>query len=204
MLSQVGCISLASETLEAVYSGRQVSEADHQRFALHASIAHDLLSNVPRLEVVARIIARQNEPIDLRAAARPVADRDPAELGGAILHTAIECERLIARGLSRMEAVSQLRSRAQEFDPLIVTALTSARESLPAPATVRTTIAELQAGMTFGSDVRTQTGLVIVRAGQEASSAVIARLVNFHRIGVIGGVVHVLADEMVPTVSVPS
>ena len=58
--------------------------------------------------------------------------------------------------------------------------------------------------MTFATDVRTQSGLVIVRAGQEASSGVIARLVNFHRIGAIPAAVQVIADETVPQVAVPS
>jgi ActR/RegA family two-component response regulator len=204
MLSQLGCISLGSETLEAVYSGREVSDVDCQRFALHASIAHDLLSNIPRLEVVARMIARQHESIDLRNVMQPLSERDPAEVGGAILHTAIELERVIARGASRTEAVTELRTRTQEFDPLIVTALTSARDSLRAPASVRTTIPELKVGMTFASDVRTQSGLVIVRAGHEASSGVIARLVNFHRIGAIPAAVNVLADETVPQVAAAS
>jgi hypothetical protein len=85
--------------------------------------AHDLLSNIPRLETVAQMIARQDEPIDASRSAQPIAMRHPADVGGAMLHAAFAIVRLTARGLSEAEAIAEMRTRPTEFDPAIVAAL---------------------------------------------------------------------------------
>ncbi len=49
MLSQLGCVTLAPETIEAVYSGRELTPTEQAQYAAHPSVAYDLLSKIPRL-----------------------------------------------------------------------------------------------------------------------------------------------------------
>ena len=105
MLSQLGCIGRPPEALSAA------------------------LLSIPRLEAVAGMIARRHEPLDAARAARPVPMRDPAEIGAAILHAATELERLVARGMSEGDAIADMRTRPNEFDPAIATALARATDT---------------------------------------------------------------------------
>src|SRR5271166_3168902 len=60
MMSQLGCVTLDTDTIEAVYAGSQLSADEQSRYAAHPSVAGDLLSNIPRLEPIARMIAQQD------------------------------------------------------------------------------------------------------------------------------------------------
>jgi hypothetical protein len=190
-LSQLGCIGLPGDLLTAVYDGGALSDADQQRYEVHAAFAHELLSNIPRLETVATMIARQHEPA--AGAAQAMAVRDPAEIGGAILHAAIELERLLARGMSEGDAIADMRARPQEFDHVILTGLTRTIDSLPRTTTARVSIADLTVGMTIASGVRTHSGLMLARPDQEVTTPLLGRLQNFARVGAIPGDVEIMS-----------
>jgi FixJ family two-component response regulator len=198
MLSQLGCIGLPPELLSAVYGGGELSDADRQRYEVHAAFAHELLSNIPRLEAVAWMIARQHEPIDATRAAQPVTMRDPAEIGGAILHAATEMERLVAGGLSEGDAIADLRTRPKEFDAAILTALGRATDTLPRTTTARVAIADLTLGMTVANSVRTLTGLMLARQDQEITPPLLARLQNFARVGSIPSEIEIMNTKTAP------
>jgi hypothetical protein len=128
MLSQLGCIGLPPELLSAVYGGGELSDVDRQRYEVHAAFAHELLSNIPRLEAVAWMIARQHEPVDATRAAQPVPMResrrtrwsDPAcgHRAGTSAWRA---------GCRKADAIADMRARPKEFDPAIATALAPRR-----------------------------------------------------------------------------
>ena len=198
MLSQLGCIGLPADLLSTVYTGGELSDADRQRYEVHAAFAHELLSNIPRLETIAWMIARQHEPVDTVRAAQPILMRDPAEIGGAILHAVIELERLVASGMTDGEAIAGMRTRPQEFDAAIVTALTRAVDSLPRTTTARVAVADLTVGMTIANGVRTHTGLMLARPDQEVTPPLLARLQNFARVGSIPGDVEILNARPAP------
>ena len=113
MLSQLGCVTLPSEILETEYAGKRLSGADQQRFALHPSVAHDLLVNIPRLELVARMIARQGDAIasEDEGAGGP----DEVATGARLLRVALDFDRLVMQGLSVTEAISDLRHHPTEY-----------------------------------------------------------------------------------------
>jgi len=56
MMSQLGCVTLPSETIEAVYKGEKLSANEQAQYDAHLSVAYDLLSKIPRLEPIARMI----------------------------------------------------------------------------------------------------------------------------------------------------
>jgi response regulator RpfG family c-di-GMP phosphodiesterase len=184
MLSQLGCISLPPDVLEAVYAGRELPASDQQRFALHASIAHDLLANIPRLDGIARMIARQHKPRAFGGTSIPIAKRDPIDIGAALLAAAIEFERLVAAGSSEADAAGSLREQPKEFDPVIVMALEAGSLGPDLPVG-RVAMAELALGMVLAEDVHTHNGLLLVGRGTEVTPAVLVRLGNFMRVGSI-------------------
>jgi CheY-like chemotaxis protein len=193
MLCHLGCISLTPEILEAVEANRELSPEDQQRYAAHASVAHDLLVSIPRLETVARMIARQHVDADSVRTDLPLASRDAADIGGAMLRVAIEIERLESQGLSEAEAVARLRSQPELYDLTIVTAF-ACSTSTTVMQERRMDIADVRAGMIVADEVRTTHGLLLAARGQELTDSVLLRLQNFGRLGAITSEINVLDD----------
>jgi hypothetical protein len=63
MLSQLGCVTLAPEIIEAVYKGQQLTQEEQAQYNAHPSVAYGLFSRIPRLEPIAWMIEHQNRPI---------------------------------------------------------------------------------------------------------------------------------------------
>jgi response regulator RpfG family c-di-GMP phosphodiesterase len=110
MMSQLGCVTLAPETIEAVYSGEKLSANEQAQYDAHPSVAYGLLSKIPRLEPIAWMIEHQNQPF------REIDDRADMRLGAEILRLTLAYEQLIHKGRSRIEAAHLLaRERASRL-----------------------------------------------------------------------------------------
>src|SRR5579863_6159002 len=97
MMSQLGCVTLDTETIEAVYAGTRLSAEEQARYDTHAGVAAQLLSNIPRLEAVARMIAKQDSAPPYSSAGVDL-KQDPVALGAQILRVAIAYDQLLSSG----------------------------------------------------------------------------------------------------------
>ena len=77
MMSQLGCVVLAPETIEAVFAGRELAPEEQERYASHPDIARSLLENIPRMEPIAWMIAHQNRPTTVDT---DITDREMADM----------------------------------------------------------------------------------------------------------------------------
>jgi len=188
MMSQLGCVTLHPETIEAVCAGRPLSPGEQTRFDAHPGVARDLLSKIPRLEPVAWMIAHQNDNAPL---AGDLANLQTADirLGANLLRATLVFDDLVGKGLSHNDAVERLSQEHKNFDPRIFRAL---RELEPDPEKTQTvvrscTVGELiPVGMVLEQEVRTKAGLLLVAKGQEVTEALILRLKSFQEYGAIG------------------
>jgi response regulator RpfG family c-di-GMP phosphodiesterase len=94
MMSQLGCVTLAPETIEAVYSGEKLSSNEQAQYDAHPSVAYGLLSKIPRLEPIAWMIEHQNRPV------REVdeSERSDMRMGAEILRLTLAYEQFIHKG----------------------------------------------------------------------------------------------------------
>src|ERR1019366_6494419 len=119
MLSQLGCVTLAPETIDAVYSGQKLSANEQAQYDAHPSVAYDLLSKIPRLEPIAWMIEHQNRP------AAQAGDTEMADmrLGAEILRLVLAYEQAIHKGTSRTETAHVLARQNTNFSPEFFEAL---------------------------------------------------------------------------------
>jgi len=176
MLSQLGCVTLAPETIDAVYQGEPLSESEQTQYDAHPSVAYSLLSKIPRLEPIAWMISHQN---------RPVSEREEAEVGemrqGAeILRMILTYEQAIHRGDSRTEAAHQLARQNSNFSPEFFQALVTLDPNAEESERLKCRIEDLKPGMIILDEVRSFSGTLLVSKGQEVTPAVIMKLKNFH------------------------
>jgi len=183
MLSQLGCVTLAPETIDAVYSGEKLSANEQAQYDAHPSVAYALLSKIPRLEPIAWMIEHQN---------RPVAEAGDSELtdirlGAEILRLILAYEEAIHKGSSRTEAAHTLARQNTKFSPSFFQALVTLDPNAEEGETRKCRIEELSPGMIIQQEVRTLEGSLLVSKGQEVTSAVIFKLKNLHARRAIAG-----------------
>lgn len=186
MLSQLGCVTMAPETIDAVYAGKPLSTKEQALYDTHPKIAWDLLRNIPRMESVAWMIAHQNQPATVEG---DISDPELAErrLGAELLAVTLAFDSRVRQGNSRTEAACALGRRHSELDPRIMMALVEV-EPEDHEKKVRTCrIEEISPGMVIDQDIRTEAGLLIIARNQDVTPSVILKLKNYYEKGVIIG-----------------
>jgi response regulator RpfG family c-di-GMP phosphodiesterase len=174
MLSQVGCISLEPEVLEAAYRGGQLTAEEQVTFNMHPAVARDLLANIPRLEGIAWIVGQQ---FGSAYAGKNISDS--LKTGAVILRVAIAFDKLKMQGRSDLQAIAELHASGN-FDLRIVRTLETVQLAGSELETV-VDVSALQPGMILSEEIRSSTGLLLASKGQEVSHPLVVRLRNFHR-----------------------
>lgn len=174
MLSQLGCVILPGDTLEKLDTGQPLSTDEQKMVAKHPALGAELLRNIPRLEVIAAIIARQHDPLADRDALQDFQQRDVVLVGAHILSVILAFDQFVHCGVSRKDAIATLQKRPDVYG--IVDALHyigfEEEEMVVRMATVR----ELSPGMILGEDIRTKTGALVLAKGYEVTAMMLERL----------------------------
>ena len=122
-LSQIGCITLPPDICDKIYAGASLSVDEQRIFSSHPSVGYKLLANIPRLEPVAQMIKGQLQRSSYSDNLAPESTREMITLGSQILKVALDFDQLVAQGLSRKSALSELRGRPAMYNPKVVAAL---------------------------------------------------------------------------------
>jgi FixJ family two-component response regulator len=194
MMSQLGCVVLAPETIEAVFSGRELSPEEQTRYASHPEVARGLLENIPRMEPIAWMIAYQNRPTSVDS---DIADREMADmrLGADLLQVAIAFDEQIRKGRSRVEAANLLMKQFRHVDQKVLFSLVELDPEKEDAQTQQCGIEKLSPGMVVAEDVYTKTQALVVTRGQEITSTIILKLKNLLAVGTIANLVTVAAPK---------
>jgi hypothetical protein len=200
LLSQTGWIALPAAEPDSSQESRAQSQA---------WVAARMISRIPRIEPVARMIEGQYKRF---REWRTGAESDPSVLGSQMLKLACDFDDLAQRGLSINEIIVRLRSRPGVYNPDLLEALTSVQtpesngdtqtarlrelepgsESNSDLRTVR--LRELEPGMVLDEDLRSPKGVCVLGKGQEITEGMIQRLMS---------VVHMIPEDSRFRVRVP-
>ncbi len=112
MMSQLGCVTLPPETIEAVYSGEKLSQSEQAQYDAHPSVAYDLLSKIPRLEPIARMIEHQNRPFPEGSAADP--EMTDLRMGTEILRLTLAMKNSSTKGLREPRRHTPWRAKTRD------------------------------------------------------------------------------------------
>ncbi len=184
-LSQLGCVTLDGELIQKCFSGAKLSQNDQARFETHPEVGMQLLAHIPRLEATAWMIGQQlRTEIPTQIANLPAACVKETVLGAKILKLAVAFD-LLRTKLSDIEAINHLGTRRAEFERELLDALTGMRAVGGGMVSRRVSTLKLATGMVLDQDVRNKEGLLLIAKGQEINSAVLGKLENFARAGLI-------------------
>jgi len=178
-LSQIGCVILPEAALKKLYRGQELTGEESQLFAMHPCIGSDLLSHIPRMKTIAKIIADQEKNFDGSDSPQESNGGEETPLGARILKVVLDFDTLKARGVSNSEASGKMAKSTGRYDPDVLAALRRilAAELHDEERTVRTN--ELVDGMILAQDIRFLDGRIFVGRGYEVNLTLRERIKNF-------------------------
>ena len=172
MLSHIGCITVPFEILDKVCNGKDLSKEEHAIYWSHPETGRLLLEKIPRLELVAQIIANQAQPLKPIAAWQQIETADPLTLGSHLLKLALEVEEATSKRLNK--AALMLRLRSNPHHPALLKAVegidSAESKSMLLPSS------ELTCGMILDSHIIGENGLLLMAKGQFLSATLIQYL----------------------------
>lgn len=175
-LSQIGCVGIPIDIVQADAAQRPLSEEEKKLLDEHPNVAARLVTNIPRLEKVADIIRYQ-------MTAAPVDAPIEVIRGAQLLHATLLLERHAARGLSLDHPREILRGAHPAIPEYIIKSLTNFRANLAGIRTVR--IGELKIGWIIDEDIRTNNDLMVLTKGHELTDTAISALQRLLSLGAI-------------------
>jgi response regulator RpfG family c-di-GMP phosphodiesterase len=195
MLSQLGCITLDPDLIQAAYVGNSLSSEDQARFAAHPQVARDLLVNIPRLEPIAWMISQQlTEKTAHEVPGEPVSLAADIVLGAKMLKLAVAFDNLRMKGLSDEDAIARLRDRLSEFGPELVEAVAGLNPESAKMELRKLPASKLTTGMILQQEIRTLgRGMLLAAKGQELTQTLLIKLDHLSRWGTIDKEIAVLA-----------
>lgn len=182
MLSQIGCIIFSENTLKKMNTGEKLLNDEIKLFEKHASVAADLISNIPRMQKVAEIIAYQNKNYDGSGIPKDSLKGQAIPVGARILKVAQDFDTFEAKVAIKEDAVRKMEIYKRFYDPTVLVCLRNIifQENLD-DYIRKVKVADLEENMIFGEDVKTQSGILLITRGQEVSLAIKERLENYSK-----------------------
>ncbi len=177
MLSQLGAVSLPTETLERLNAGQALSTRDRGMLARVPTVTERLLTEIPRLEPVRAAIRCQRLRYDGHSASPRSPQGADIPLGARLLRLALDADALMSQGMRRDNVHRELGKDAGAYDPdLLVLLATLLADSPSAARSVR--IEDLCPGMVIAQDILNDRGVLLIGRGSEITSALVERLRN--------------------------
>jgi response regulator RpfG family c-di-GMP phosphodiesterase len=175
MLSHIGCVSVPPDVLMKLQANHILRREEREMYDAHPVVGGRLLAEIPYLEPVAQMVARQNDPSIAPSDIRR--DGDRVAVGAALLRLAKEFDELASRKVGLGEVLVVLQGLG--YDPELVQALAEAAAEDEAMVIVPTRVRDLSVGAIVDEDVFATNGMLLVSNGQEVTPTVLERLHNF-------------------------
>ncbi len=182
-LSQLGLMMLSPEALQSIYQGRKLVGEDKQVYAMHPSVAADLVKKLPRMGRVAEIILLQHKQFD--GGGPPVDRSDSGEsipIEARILKAVLDFDLAELQGLDAKTALKRMRERTGWYDQLVLSALSSVNEMQEEQPVKEVDISDLNEVMIFAENVQATDGRLLISKGQQVTRLLVQRLEQYDEI----------------------
>lgn len=177
-LSQIGCVALPPEILERLNENRALSDAQRAIVRRHPAMGCQLLAEIPRLELVARMVERQNTVPRSPLSPRGLSDDEKVvEFGAQMLRVALDLDYLLEERLPFIGALNELHKMYGADHPMLE-ALMSFEKDSQDRVIMEMAAAHLSSGMVAVEDIVSKSGHILVRKGQSISEPLRLRLLN--------------------------
>lgn len=202
MLANLGLIAVPETVIRRYRSGESLNEEELQLITKSPATSAKLISNVPRLDEVARIVMYSRKGFD--GSGFPENNVHGAEIpkGARIVRLVLDYAALTQSSASPARAIRDLVRNSSAYDPeLLRTFITCF-----GPTSEEPVIADIPGyqilptdfcpGQTLFTDVLTIDGTLLIRAGNVLSESSVERLKNYSKL--IGLRAPIIVDARIP------
>jgi len=178
LLSQLGFMTLPVALAERVHHGHALSQEEAEQVLTLPNVAEKILADIPRLELVRRILVACVRPVKRLVMGADEKSRFMLR-ASHMLRIAMDYDDLINKGQSPEQAIAALKARAF-FDPDVLGALTTAKTAGTQEAEERqVSVSALRPGMIAAEDIKMTTGALLVARGFEITAGFVERAKSF-------------------------
>jgi CheY-like chemotaxis protein len=205
MVSQLGTVVLAPETLCKLNSGLSLSPEEELQIRVIPWHAEKLLEQIPRLEVVRQIVHDQATPYERSMAAHEnnnacsppqLGLEAKAAVGAQMLRLAVDLEALEAGGANRAAALTILRRRQGAYDPALLDVLSATvKPQDDGQGGSPVMVDDLRPGMTIVSDLTDGSGRLLVGRGYQVTESLLQRIRNWSAVSGIGEPIYIVSEQ---------
>jgi response regulator RpfG family c-di-GMP phosphodiesterase len=172
MLAPIGCITLPSDVVARVYSGKALNKTEEQMVARHPEVGRMLLGKIPRLEAVAEMVA-------LQTTLMPKGVSEEVATGAAMLRLAMEVDAELGQGKPLLE-ILRVAQASRSYPIRMVASLRNfSHVQEGTKKTIK--VSELKPGMIVLEDLLAANDVVLVAKGRTVDEVSIHRLENIAR-----------------------
>ncbi len=187
-LSQIGRVAIPATVLLKVRAGLSLLPEEKDMLARVPSTGADLISNIPRLESVAKIILHQHKNFDGTGFPNDAVSGKEIPIGARILKVMSDLIELEDKGHTRIVSLAHLRARNGCHDPELLNSVAACFDvSLSDEVESETEweemlLNEVHPGRVFAANVETNDGAMIVPAETVVTQMLLERLRNFEQL----------------------
>lgn len=179
MLSQIGCIILPQNIMDKLTGSKGFSPEESQMFEMHPSIGQSLISKLPRMASIGKMVAYQLKGFDGSGTPRDNLKGEAIPLGGRILKIALDYDTERQRNEIPSKAFIALEEKAEQYDPQLLYFLEGMLGIEARYEILEVSLAELQPGMILHGDVTSAQGALLLPKSVELDKDKIDRLIMF-------------------------
>ncbi len=188
MLSKIGQVTIPPMVMVKAQSGRPLTPVEKEMINRAPQVGYDLLSRIPRLENVAKIILYQNKYYNGLGLPKDRVKEKQIPLGSRLLKILSDLTQLQAKGYAMNRAFDIMASRTGWYDPKLLSitsrillAKDKQRFHTDIPSQ-QIKLAQLRPGHLLTSHILTKDNMLLVSAGQRITDALLLRISNWAKI----------------------
>jgi hypothetical protein len=170
-------VVLPVDVFERGYTGAQLSAAEEEMYRSYPQVSSQLLSNIPRMEMVAAMVLHQHRDPD----PGQVSLTGAAAQGALMLRIAQGLDRRMLRSTAIRDALGDLRREHGANGKEIIAALDDYRPPLAVMERKLVRVFELHSSMIVEDDVVTRDGIMIIGRETCLNPMLIDRVQNFSK-----------------------
>lgn len=179
MLSQIGCVTVPPGVLDKVVAGKTLTPDESRMYAGHPAAGAELIANIPRLELVARMIALQQTPF--HSFPRAANDEDETvAMGAQLLKVCLDLDALEQRNHTAPRAIEIMQRKEGLYHPKILEALRIRLTYGEEARNIKEILwHQARTDMVAAQNVMARNGVLLVPKDSEFTVQALARLKNF-------------------------
>lgn len=180
MLSRIGCVTLPAATIDKLYKGEPLNRAEQEMVDRMPAAAEKYLSNIPRIDSVREILRQSSRQFAKAKQRSDAALEEEIPWGSRALKVVLDFDLLESGEHHSDHPIGIMRGRTGWYDPQILDVFAAMRGNPQGKSQMlELAIRDVMVGMTFGEDLKSGKGVLLIARGQEVTPALPERMRNF-------------------------